>query len=152
VYSFQMKTGTAHETCVLVAENGKYRLEDRTQETGKPVNTKVIAGQITADELQQLRHLLDDPALAKIKHHEPPGGMVVPMMGDMLDISISRPAGVQQFVLSSRFGHPGFASFYSGDAGASEARPLLKFLGEHVESNKAGMLHPASRNGCTEAP
>ena len=152
VHSLETKSESAHESCVLIAPNGKYRFEDRTQEAGKRVNTQVTAGQIPPAELEQLRHLVDDPALAKIKHHEPPGGLVVAMLGDMLDISISRSSGVQRFILSSRFNRPGLASFYSGDGDRSNATPLLEFLSEHVESNKAGALDPASRNGCTEAP
>jgi hypothetical protein len=143
---------TANDSCVLITERGKYRFEERTQKTGKPVNTKILAGQITPEELQQLDHLLDDPALVKIKHHEPPGGMVVRVMGDMLDVSIFRQAGVQQFILSSSFSRPGFPSFYRGDGDSSNARPLLNFLSEHVESNQAGSQDPASRNGCSEAP
>ena len=152
VYSFEMKAGSAHESCTLIAESGNYRIEDRTQRTGKSVNNKIVAGQLTPDELQQLRHLLEDPALAKIKHREPPGGMVVRVMGDMWNISISRPPGVQHFILSSRFNRPDFPSFYRGDADVSAARPLLNFLSEHLESNQAGILDPASHNGCTEAP
>jgi hypothetical protein len=152
VYSFEMKSASTHESCALVTDHGKYRFEDRTQKAGKPVITKITAGQITAGELQQLHQLLDDPALAKIKHHEPPGHGDVPMMGDKLDISISRPAGVQRFILSSRFNRPDLPSFYSGDADLSTARPLLKFLSEHVENNTAGPLDPSKRNGCTEAP
>jgi hypothetical protein len=151
LYSFEMKSETAHETCALVAENGEYRFEDRTQKTGKPVKAKIVAGQIRPDELQQLHQLLDDPALAQIKHHEPPGRGDVPMMGDKLDISISRPAGVQHFVLSSRFNRPGFPSFYGGDGDSSAARPLLKFLSEHVGNNAAGLLGPSEHNGCAEA-
>jgi len=74
------------------------------------------------------------------------------MMGDKLDISISRPTGVQHFILSSRFNRPDFPSFYRGDADLIAARPLLKFLSEHVENNTAGLLDPSKRNGCTEAP
>jgi hypothetical protein len=152
IYSFEMKTGSAHESCVLVGENGIYRFEDRKQKTGKPVSTRIIGGQISADELQQLRLLLDDPAFATIQQHEPPGHKDVPMMGDKLEISIARPAGVQNFVLSSRFNRPDFPTFYGGDANSSEARPLLKFLTEHVETNAAGILDPTNRNGCTDAP
>ena len=152
VYSFEMKSESAHETCVLVTDNGQYHFEDRTQKTGKPMNTKIMGGRIKPDELQQLHQLLDDPALAKITHHQPPGHGGVPMMGDMWDISISRPTGVQQFVLSSRFNRPDFPSFYSGDANLSTARPLLNFLSQYLESNQAAISDPASRNGCTEAP
>lgn len=152
VYSFEMKSGSAHESCALIGENGLYRFEARTQMTGKPVSTKLVAGQITSDELRQLSQLLDDPALAAIKHRDPPGGMVVRVMGDMLDITVSRPAGTQHFILSSRFNRPGFASFYRGDADAGVARPLLKFLSEHLENNPAGILDPSKRNGCSQAP
>ena len=151
-YSLEKQSGSAHESCVLFGENGMYRFEDRTQKTGKLVNTKVIAGQIKPDELQQLHELLDDPALAKIQHHDPPGGMVVPMMGDMVEITVSRPDRIQHFVLSSRFNRTGFAPFYGGDADSSAAKPLRKFLSEHVENNLAGVLDPTKRNGCSEAP
>ena len=151
-YSLERQSGSAHESCVLFGENGMYRFEDRTQKSGKPVNTKVIAGQIKPDELQQLRGLLDDPTLARIKHHDPLGRMVVPMMGDMLEIFISRPAGVQHVILSSRFNRKGFDLFYGGDADSSMATPLLKFLSEHVENNLGGILDSSKRNGCTEAP
>jgi hypothetical protein len=151
VYSFEMQTGSAHESCVLLGENGIYRFEDRTQKTGKPVNTKIAAGQIKPDELQQLHQLLDDPSLAKIKHHEPRGG-VVPVMGSLTELSISRSAGVQHLVLSPRLNQAGFSPFDAGDADASVARPLLKFLAEHVENNPAGILDPSKRNGCSQAP
>ena len=153
VYSFEMKAaGSAHESCALVANNGKYHFEDRTQKTGKPVNTKILAGQFTPEEIQQLHQILEDPSLVKIKHREPPGGMIVPMMGNLLNVSISRPAGVQHFILSSTYNRAGFATFYSGDGDVGNARPLLKFLSEHVENSAAGALDPASRNGCAEAP
>ena len=151
-YSLERQSGSAHESCVLFGENGMYRFEDRTQKTGKPVNTKVIAGQIKPDELQQLHELLDDPALAGIKHHDPPGGIVVPMMGDMVEITVSRRDRVQHFVLSSRFNHTGFAPFYGGDADSSAALPLRKFLSEHVENNSVGILDSRQRNGCSQAP
>jgi hypothetical protein len=74
------------------------------------------------------------------------------MMEDKMEIFISRPAGVQHFILSSRFNRPDFPSFYRGDAPVTAARPLLTFLNEHLENNAAGVLDPAKRNGCTEAP
>lgn len=148
----EMKSERAHESCVLVGENGMYRFENRTQKAGKPVKTKITSGQIKADELQQLHRILDDPALVDIKHREPPGHGDVPMMGDKLDITISRPAGVQHFILSSRFNRPDFPSFYRGDADVSVAQPLLKFLAEYVENNPGGTLDPSKRNSCSEAP
>jgi hypothetical protein len=152
MYSFEMNSEGAHENCALLGENGLYRFEERIQKTGKPVNTKITSGHITSEELQQLHQILDDPALATIKHHEPPGHGDVYVMGDMLDIAISRPTGVQHVILSSRFKGPDFPSFYSGDADLSNARPLLNFLREHLESSTAAVLDPTKRNDCSEAP
>ena len=152
VHLLMKAAASANDSCVLITQSGEYRFEERTQKTGKPVDTRILAGKITPEELQQLGHLLEDPSLVKIKHHEPPGGMIVSMMGDMFDISIARPAGVQQFILSSSFHRPEFPSFYSGDGDSSNARPLLRFLNEHVENGGAESRDPASRNNCTEAP
>lgn len=150
--SFERRTGSAHESCILVGENGMYRFEDRTQKTGKPIKTKITAGQIGHDELQQLHQILDDPALAKVEHHEPPGHGDVSMMEDKLDMTIARPAGVQHVILSSHHNRPDFPAFYRGDADSAVAQPLLKFLIEHVENNTAEVLDPSKHNGCTEAP
>jgi hypothetical protein len=142
----------AHQYCVIIAENGDYRFENRTQKNrSKRVRTDVYRSQITADELQDLQHLLADPALAKIGHHEPHENSPVPVMGDMLDISIARANGVQKIILSSGFNRRQMGFFYGGDADLSVARPLLKFLSDHVESNKSGILEPALRNDC-QAP
>lgn len=151
LYSFDKRSDSAHESCALVGENGIYRFEDRTQKTGKPVNARIIAGQIKADELRLLHQLLDDPALEKIQHHEPRGGFVN-VMGGLIEITVSRPGGVQHVVLSPFFKRAGSMSFYAGDADSNVAQPLLKFLTEHVENNQAGVLDPSKRNGCSEAP
>lgn len=150
--SFERRSESAHEWCVVIGENGMYRFEDRAQKTGKPVKTRVTAGQIAPSELQQLHQLLDDPTLVSIRHHEPPGHGDVPMMQDKLDLFIARPAGVQHFILSSHFNRPDFLSFYRGDADVTAAQPLLKFLSEHVENNPAGVLDSSKRNSCAEAP
>jgi hypothetical protein len=110
VYSFEKKSDSAHESCALVGNDGRYRSEDRTQKAGKSVNTNVFTGQMASAGLQQLHQLLDDPKLQKIKHHEPPGHAPVSMMGDILDISISHASAIQQFILSSRFNRPDFPS------------------------------------------
>ena len=152
LFSLNKNAEGAHQYCVIIAENGDYRFENRTQKNrSKQVRTDVYRSQITADELQDLQHLLADPALAKIGHHEPPGSSAVPVMGDIMNISITRPNGVQKIILSSGFNRRQMGFFYGGDADLSVARPLLKFLSEHVESNQSGILDPALRNDC-QAP
>jgi hypothetical protein len=151
VYSFSMKSGSAHQTCLQVNANGKYRFETRMQKTGsKTVKTQVAGGQIGPDEVLQLQQLLEDPTLAKIRHRVT-SRMVLPMSGEMLNLQISRPSGVQDLILSSTFDKPGIPFFYSGDGDISRAQELMKFLAQHVE-DKSGVLDPNQRNDCQEAP
>ncbi len=152
LHLLEIKNGSAHDRCALVAESGTYRFEERIQKGAKPVETAVFSGRFNSGQLQQLRQILDDPNLANMNHREHRGGRVVPMMGNMLELSISRPEGNQQLVLSTAFDHPQFPGFYGGDGNLHNAEPLLKFLTEHVEGPQAERLSKEARNGCTEVP
>jgi hypothetical protein len=150
VYSFRVNSERAAEKCVLVTESGRYRLEDRMQKgEDKPVRTQIFSGEISSGELQQLRELLDAPAIAKMRHHEPPGGRVV-IMGDILDLTIARHGGEQKLFLSEGYGHQ-VGAFFGGDGSLGTAQPLMKFLAEHVEnSSTATALERTARNNCAE--
>jgi len=152
LFSQEIKSGNARERCFIVAENGKFRLENRVQKAGKRVSTEITFGQMSAQDIQQLRRILDDPRLVNLKHREPPGGRntPVPILGNMLELSIMRPAGNQRIVLTSAFGRPGFPAFYGGDADISDADRLLKFLDERVDADKAVTQSALTRNGCTD--
>lgn len=152
IYSLERNSASASERCVIVGGNGGYRVEDRTQKTGRPVETKILIGKIDPDALAQLREILDSPDLVKIKHHEPPGGAAVPVLADITDISISRPDGDQRIILSSGFNRPGFPAFYGGDADPRKANSLLKFVSEHLENGNGQSLSKEFRNECSEAP
>lgn len=150
LYSISLKGGGAHQQCVLLLENGKYRFEDRTQKAvGKPVKTQILDGEISFSDLQELRRVLDAPALAKLRHREPPGGRI-PVMGDILDLTISRTTGDQNLSLSSTFGRE-FGAFFGGDGPLTIADPLMKFLAAHVENNStATELDRSYGNDCNE--
>ena len=150
VYSIRLKGGGEHQQCVLITENGKYRFEDRAQKAvGKPVETQIIDGEISSRDLQELRGVLDAPVLAKLRHREPPGGRI-PVMGDVLDLTISRATGDQKLFLSGGFGRE-FGAFFGGDGPLTIADPLMQFLAEHVERNStATALDRSLGNGCSE--
>jgi len=151
LFSVHKNSGGTHQYCIIVAENGDYRFENRTQKDGsRLVKTEISKARMNPDELRDFEQVLEDPALVKIGHHEPPGNAPVPVMGDMLNISIARTNGIQKIILSSGFTRRQMGFFYGGDADISVARPLLKFLSEHVENNKSGSLDPALRNDCQE--
>ena len=150
VYSFSLKGGGAHQQCVLITEIGKYRFEDRSQKAvGKPVETQIIAGEISSGDLLELRRELDAPVLAQLRHHEPPGGRI-PIMGDVLELTISRTTGDQKLFLSGGFGRE-FGGFFGGDGPLTIAEPLMKFLADHVErNNTATVLERSLRNDCSQ--
>jgi hypothetical protein len=152
VYFFENKNSSAHESCALVADDGRYRFEDRTQKAGKPVDTRIEEGRITGEQRRELNNILSDPAIERIKHREPPGARAVPMFGDMLQLSISRPTGTQELVLSSAYARPGLPGFYRGDGDLHDADKLLKFLAEDIEGSPGKRLPKDARNGCAEAP
>jgi hypothetical protein len=152
IHLLEIKNGNGHDRCALVTQTGRFRFEERIQKGAKPVDTAVFSGRFNSDQLQQLSHILDDPHLRKITHREHRGGRVVPILGNMLELSIARPTGNQQLVLSSAFGHPELPGFYGGDGSLQNAEPLLKFLTEHVEGPQAERLSKEARNGCTETP
>ena len=148
----EKKATRARERCVLVMEDGHYRIEERTQTASKPEDMSIVGGVASDRELRELRGILDSPELAVIKHHEPPGGPVVAMLGDKMEIWIGRADSEQQIILSSRFGRPGTPAFYGGDAGLQIADPLLKFISEQLEKGTGKRLGRDARNGCSQAP
>jgi len=148
VYSVTVKSGDARRFCALIADTGRYRFEDSRQKTGKPLKTEISGGMLKPEEIGQLRMILANPAIVKIHHHELSGTAEVPMRGDMLNLYIARPAGDQNIILSSSFGHQ-FGTFYGGDADVTVARELTKFLKDHIET---GTLDKSERNDCTEIP
>jgi hypothetical protein len=151
MFSFRMAQGGAHQSCMLIADDGQYRFEERVQSTAtKPVRTQGSLGRLSAEEISQLRQILDSPNLVNIRHHEPAGGLVVRMLRDMVRLSIRRTSGVQEIVLSSNQHSSGY--FYSGDADLGRARDLFEFLSEHVESKGSGNLDPSLRNDCKQLP
>jgi hypothetical protein len=151
VYSLAVRTREAQQSCALIAENGRYRFENHYQKMGRAVNIGIASGKLNSEELVELRAILDNPALLKIQHHEPRGSAAVPMLGDMLNLSIMRAEGEQNIILSSSFGRQ-FGSFYGGDAGTSVAHDLTEFLKDHIENGGASILNKSARNDCAELP
>ena len=151
IHSLEIKSGNAVDRCVLVAQSGAFHFERRTQKNGKPVDTEISAGRFSSDELEQLRQILDDPRLAKMKHREHREGRAVPVLGNWLEVTISRPTGNQLLVLTSAFDRAEFP-FYGGDGPLQSAGPLMKFVTEHAEGEQAERLSKEERNGCSESP
>lgn len=141
----------ARQFCALIADNGRFRYENHLQKASKPVHSELFAGHLSLDELSRLRSLLDTPELANIQHHEPRGTAAVPVMGNLLNLSIARPDGVQNIVLSSGYGRE-FGTVYGGDGDIRSAAKLLEFLNHRLPEEKDGKLDDSARNECTALP
>lgn len=138
----------ARQSCTLVASDGQFRFEARAQSTGsQSVKTAFANGRLADEDLQTLHSLLDAPALAKLRHHEPPGGMALNIMGEVIELYIARGSGVQQLILTDSTHRNTF--FFGGDGDVSKAAGLLKFVHQHFES-KAAPGASSDRNGCTD--
>ncbi len=138
----------ARQSCTLVASDGQFRFEGRSQSTGsQTVKTFFARGRLGDEELQALHSLLDAPALAKLHHHEPPGGMALNIMGEVIELYIARAAGVQELVLTDSTHRSTF--FFAGDGDVSRAAPLLKFVHQQFETRAVPGLS-SERNGCTD--
>lgn len=138
----------ARQSCTLVASDGQFRFEGRAQSAGsKSVKTSFANGGLAEEDLQTLHSLLDAPGLAKLRHHEPPGGMALNIMGQVIELYIARGAGVQELVLTDSTHRSTF--FFAGDGDVSKADALLKFVHQHFET-KATPGASSDRNGCTD--
>jgi hypothetical protein len=87
-------------TCVVVYDDGKYYLEKRNERSGKPTKAKSATGTLSADELQQLKAILDDGELKKIampKAVDMPEGVQELTEAQRLDVQVVRDAEIQQF-------------------------------------------------------
>ena len=138
----------ARQSCTLVASDGQFRFEARTQSAGgSTIKTSIANGRLGGEDLQALHTLLDAPALAKLRHHEPAGRMALNIMGEVIELYIARGTGVQELILTDSTHRNTF--FFAGDADVSKADGLLKFVHQHFEA-KAGPGASSDRNGCTD--
>jgi hypothetical protein len=87
-------------SCLVVYGDGKYVLEKREESTlGKP-KIKTAEGSLGADDLQRLKSILDDEALAKIGTPKPPDlpdNAVTIREIESIDAQIDRAGSPQHF-------------------------------------------------------
>jgi len=94
-------------SCLVVYNDGRYVLEKRDESTvGKP-KVKTAEGTLGADDLQQLKAILDNGDLKKVtglKPPEPPSGAQTLREAEMMDVQINHEGETQRFVaIKERF-------------------------------------------------
>jgi hypothetical protein len=94
-------------SCLMVYNDGRYVLEKRDESTvGRP-KVKVAEGTLGADDLQQLKAILENEELKKVadlKALEPPAGAQTLREAEMMEVLIRHEGTSQHFVaLKERF-------------------------------------------------
>ncbi len=147
------ETGKAEQKCALVLDDGRYRIERRTQ-TGSnnkvKIETRIAIGRMTPEESAALTGILNAPPLVKLKHREPAAGRVLRIRRTLLELAILRPAGTQELVLTDNTFNRDF--FYVGDGDISHATSLLEFLKRNLQKTEIIADSPEQQNGCKEVP
>jgi hypothetical protein len=149
-------------SCLVVYGDGKYVLEKREEQTlGKP-KVKSAGGNLTADELQSLKGILDDEALKKVttpKMPDLPADAQTVREVESLDAQIDRGGNAQHFTTVRERVKTGATSIGSGpstgmdsylDNGAPYKKtlnPLLKWF-EGVEKKSKSDLKDSKPQYC----
>ena len=103
----QMGTATYPSTasCLVVYNDGRYFYEKRDEHTvGRP-KVKVAEGTLGGDDLQQLKSILDNEELKKIKlltAPEAPAGAQLMREAETVEVQITREGDAQHFVAMKR--------------------------------------------------
>ena len=141
----------ARQACALVADDGQYRFERRFQKNGsKKVENFLAKGRVTTDDLNQLRKILDSPALVGVRHRQPPDDIPLNIKGAVLELSINRASGTQDLILTDSTRRNTF--FYSGDGDITSAAPLLGFVRQQIEPRSTPIETASELNGCGQLP
>jgi len=94
-------------SCLLVYNDGRYVLEKREEKAVGQPKVKTADGTLGADDLQQLKSILDSEEIKKItglKAPEPPAGAQALREAETMEVQINREAGMQHFLtIKERF-------------------------------------------------
>jgi hypothetical protein len=125
----QSRAGTPGEVvldCLEVDGSGSYRFEHAIMEAQGKAPRKLHAGQLTKDEMEQLRTILDAPALVSLPSTKFQGTAAVGSDGFV--ISIFREGERQALLFDDTGGNNRFSTIkLPTSSGTKEIKPLLKW-------------------------
>jgi hypothetical protein len=88
-------------SCLLVYNDGRYVFEKRDEHTvGKP-KVKTAEGTLVADDLKQLKSIIDNEELKKVtalKPPDPPANVQALREAEIIEVQISHEGAIQHFV------------------------------------------------------
>lgn len=143
----------AERTCVIVYQSGRYRLEKSRQEADAAIKTDVYHDTLGADQIKELRQLLDAPNLVKLQHQRADVGMTV-KEGEIVSVVIPRGAATQRLSFASYFGirtqEAGLRdNLHAGvDAELPTIKPVRSWLKANVEGRKPSIEKNVPSTAC----
>ena len=148
--------GYVTRTCATVYPDLHYHLERGEQKPSFQAKPRVFESSVTAEQLNELRRLLDTPELKAMEHTNLPNGMAV-READFTVLSIARGEGIQNLAFSSYFGiqndrrdtkRNAANSRYSTDEDVKAIKPVRKWVKDAIESRKASEIKNAVATDC----
>ena len=147
--------GYVSRTCATVYPDLHYHLERGEQNPSFQAKPRVYESSVTAEQLDELRRLLDTPELKGLEHSNLPNGIAV-READFAVMSIARGEGIQNLAFSSYFGIQNDRrdttqnkanSRYSTDD-MTAIKPVRKWLKDAIESRKTPEIKKAVATDC----
>ncbi|MBZ5706655.1 MAG: hypothetical protein LAN63_14995 [Acidobacteriia bacterium] len=137
--------------CVIIYSDGRYHMERKRQRVGSnTVTTEVLEDSIPSTELQQLKRILDDPALQK-RRSEDSAQAVALRDGEFTFLSIPRDDHTQKLVFWKYYGAfpVGLGGMPSvSDNGVKLIKPLNQWLKSNIDDKKMQPLPDARTTKC----
>jgi hypothetical protein len=138
-------------TCVLVYGEGHYHLERWTQRLSSVyAESRVFEGQLSDTAMQQLRALLDDPALQNRPENRPPIDFPV-WQAEITTLSVPRGDHTQKLTFWQYVGAKAPGSVYTpphGENGTKLIKPLQHWLTSNLKPNSNTELPDNQANQC----
>ena len=141
--------------CAIVYQNGKYRLEKSIRDHGTTLKSEVYREALGKDHLDELRQLLDNPKLVNLANNGTPASLG--REGDLITFTVPREKIVQVVSFATLFGPRTQETIARDTAWASLTanvdltHPVLKWVKQNLEDNKAALVKDASPTTCLPA-
>ena len=164
IYLVRMMTdrafnGTVSRTCIVVTQSGQYRMERVNHDVRGSHEARVFEDSVSTPDLENLRILLENPALVGLKS-QPSIPFVPSLEAGVTILTIPRAGTIQQLFFTSHFnglGHvkePGGTSNmqYGVEKDAETVQPLRDWMRDTIEKNAHTPVKDSFPNDCTSVP
>lgn len=140
-------------TCVIVYDTRRYRMERSKQEFNSAMRTEVFRDSLSEPQLQELRQILDAPALANLKQRTAATTTTI-REGDVTNLAIPRGRDTQVLSFASFFGartqEKGMRdnTRVSVDEDVQFIKPVRKWIRANIEDRRVSATKDLTATTC----